>query len=205
MQYKPMLSPDVPVDLSNCDREPIHAPSLSQPHGVDLAARISDMRIGEARLKAIVDNVHADVGGWDLDLLTGKVFLSPAIRRIFGIHEGYVLTLDSVSNLFVPEDRPALGVAVRESIANGIGFDMENRLIRGDGTPIWVRSVGSVEYADGKPVRLSGAFQDITARVGERHELERTRERLGLAVESGAIGIWDFDISSNELIWDSRM
>jgi chemotaxis family two-component system sensor kinase Cph1 len=39
------LSPDLPVDLSNCDLEPIHIPSSIQPHGLLIAARESDLRI----------------------------------------------------------------------------------------------------------------------------------------------------------------
>jgi diguanylate cyclase (GGDEF)-like protein len=40
-----MLSPDVPIDLNNCDLEPIHIPSTIQPHGLLIAARSSDLRI----------------------------------------------------------------------------------------------------------------------------------------------------------------
>jgi light-regulated signal transduction histidine kinase (bacteriophytochrome) len=38
-------APGTPVDLTNCDLEPIHIPSSIQPHGVLLAARASDHRI----------------------------------------------------------------------------------------------------------------------------------------------------------------
>ena len=34
---RPLLHRDEPVDLSNCDREPIHIPGLVQPHGALLA------------------------------------------------------------------------------------------------------------------------------------------------------------------------
>ena len=36
---RPLIAPDEPVDLNNCDLEPIHVPSLIQPHGMLLAAR----------------------------------------------------------------------------------------------------------------------------------------------------------------------
>ena len=39
------LAPEVPVDLSNCDREPIHIPSSIQPQGMLIAARRSDFTI----------------------------------------------------------------------------------------------------------------------------------------------------------------
>ncbi len=36
---QPLLAPGSPLDLTNCDLEPIHIPSLIQPHGMLLAAR----------------------------------------------------------------------------------------------------------------------------------------------------------------------
>ena len=30
----PFVSPDAPIDLTNCDREPIHIPGAIQPYGV---------------------------------------------------------------------------------------------------------------------------------------------------------------------------
>jgi PAS domain S-box-containing protein len=147
----------------------------------------------------------AGVGGWELDLATENAFWSPATRRLFGIDEAYVLTLHSVIDLFVPADRPALGAAVARAIADGTGFDLENELIRGDGTRIWVRSVGSVEYAGGKPIRLIGACQDTTAQVAERLALLRASQRATLAADSGRIGIWEWDIATNTLTADAWM
>ena len=40
-----LLSTDVQITLSNCDLEPIHIPSMIQPHGLLLAARLPDLRI----------------------------------------------------------------------------------------------------------------------------------------------------------------
>jgi len=41
----PLLSPEVPIDLLNCDLEPIHIPSSIQPHGLLLAARSTDLQV----------------------------------------------------------------------------------------------------------------------------------------------------------------
>ncbi|HEY1186259.1 MAG TPA: GAF domain-containing protein, partial [Gemmata sp.] len=47
----PLTQPDgplPPVDLTNCDREPVHAPAAIQPFGAVLVARRSDRRITHA-------------------------------------------------------------------------------------------------------------------------------------------------------------
>ena len=42
------IHPDSPVDLSNCDREPIHIPGTIQPHGVLLAVTEPDLVVVQA-------------------------------------------------------------------------------------------------------------------------------------------------------------
>ena len=36
-------------------------------------------------------------------------------------------------------------------------------------------------------------------------DLQHTTERLELATEAGGVGIWDYDVASNRLIWDEQM
>jgi light-regulated signal transduction histidine kinase (bacteriophytochrome) len=47
-----LLGPNDPVDLTNCDREPIHIPGRIQPHGVLLALREPEMIITQASANA---------------------------------------------------------------------------------------------------------------------------------------------------------
>ena len=37
LRPSPWLDPETPVDLTNCEREPIHIPGAIQPHGLLLA------------------------------------------------------------------------------------------------------------------------------------------------------------------------
>lgn len=49
------------------------------------------------------------------------------------------------------------------------------------------------------------AARDITDRINYEFELNKLAERLTLATGSAGIGIWDWDIPENELIWDHQM
>jgi len=49
------------------------------------------------------------------------------------------------------------------------------------------------------------AARDITDRINYEFELNKLAERLTLATGSAGIGIWDWDVINNELIWDRRM
>lgn len=50
------------------------------------------------------------------------------------------------------------------------------------------------------------AYEDVERQVVERtNVLEETKERLEAAASAGIIGIWDWDVVNNKLIWDSVM
>lgn len=131
----------------------------------------------------------AGVGGWELDLLTGELSWSAQTRRIHGVAADYVPVLAQALHFYPPDARGVIQAAVEQAMATGQGWDLELPFLRADGQRIWVRAVGGAEFEDGQPVRLMGAFQDITERrrlnaeLAEQHELLRvTLQSIGDAV-----------------------
>jgi len=106
----------------------------------------------------------AGVGGWEVDLVSRAVVWSEETCRIHGVNIGYQPKLDEAINFYAPEARPLIQAAVELGIRGGEDWDLELPFIRETGERIWVRAVGEVEFRDGAPVRLRGAFQDITQR-----------------------------------------
>ncbi len=147
----------------------------------------------------------AKIGGWELDLHTGELEWSAQTREIHGVPPDYRPQLDEAIHFYAPEARPVIEAAVARSMADGTAWDLELPFIQASGSRIWVRAVGYAEFAEQKPIRLLGAFQDITQLVEQRQALESTRDRMTLATESGGIGVWDFDVSSGALLWDEWM
>ena len=52
---------------------------------------------------------------------------------------------------------------------------------------------------------MVGVAEDITERKHAEILLKQTADRLMLATRAGAVGIWDWDISSGALVWDEQM
>jgi PAS domain S-box-containing protein len=48
-------------------------------------------------------------------------------------------------------------------------------------------------------------FRDITARKRTEEALRQSTERLSLATRAGGVGIWDYDVVHNHLVWDDEM
>lgn len=130
------------------------------------------------RSEAFLDRTGraAGVGGWELDVASGGITWSDETRRIHGVAPDYQPTLASAIDFYAPESRPVIQAAVGAAMEKGTAYDLELQLVRADGRRIWVRAVGTAERAGGRTVRLSGAFQDITARkLLDRRLVEQER------------------------------
>jgi diguanylate cyclase (GGDEF)-like protein/PAS domain S-box-containing protein len=130
---------------------------------------ITERRLVEERLRASQSLLArtgqlAGVGGWELDLASGRVGWSEQTRRIHEVDDDFVPTLASAIAFYAPEARAAMEAAVAEGMARGTPWDIELPLRTATGRDIWVRAMGEVERESGVPVRLMGAFADITQR-----------------------------------------
>jgi diguanylate cyclase (GGDEF)-like protein/PAS domain S-box-containing protein len=134
---------------------------------------ISRMKQQEAELRRTQSllersNELAGVGGWELDLRSRALYWSDQTCRIHGVPPGYVPQLDEALDFYPPEARPRVEAAVQAGMASGTGWDLDLPFVRRDGTRLMVHALGRVEHEQGQPVRLVGAFQDITARVEQQ-------------------------------------
>ena len=136
----------------------------------------------------------AGVGGWEVDLRTKAVYWSDETCRIQGVEPGYAPTLDEAIHFYAPHSQPIIQKAVDNAIATGNGWDLELELVRKDGVFVWVRAVGSAEFEYGQPIRLLGAFQDITEAVKTRLLIASIHERMQLATTAGGVGVWEYDV-----------
>jgi PAS domain S-box-containing protein len=179
-------------------------------HWISVQRDVTERKHQEERLRSsasLLDRTGrlAGVGGWELDIASSALTWSAETFRIYGLPSGNPPRVEDAINFYAPAARPVIAAAVAKCIAQGESYDLELPFIRADGEAIWVRSMGTLESADGKPVRLSGAFQDITEKVTERQVLQDANTRVTIATESGGIGIWDWDIVNDKMVWDEWM
>ena len=86
-------------------------------------------------------------------------------------------------------------------------FDYVYRIIRAsDKETRWVHGIGKNSFdKNGNIISMIGTNQDITDRIAEQEELKLAIERYNLAATSGELGIWDWDIVNNKMVWDDKM
>ena len=123
----------------------------------------------------------AGVGGWQVDLRTGFVHWTTHTRRIHEVDDDFQPSFPRGRSFYPPDARATLDTAIEGALLNGTPWDIELPFVTAKGRPLWVRVFGEVERVDGVPVRLMGAFQDVTEY--RRHRIALLREQE-LRIES---------------------
>jgi PAS domain S-box-containing protein len=167
------------------------APLPLEGHGVvityfDITER---KRVEEALEKSVQllkdTGEMAQVGGWELDLLTKEVLWTDEVGRIHGVGPGYKPKLEEALNFYAPESRPAVEAAVKKAAETGEPYDLESLFIpSGSKDQIWVRSLGKAVFSDGKIVKLAGTFQNIDKYKRSEEALRQSEVRYRTLVES---------------------
>jgi len=111
-----------------------------------------------------------------------------------------------------PQDQSAYWQALKNSAVQGRGVCHQWRIITPSGQLKWIRWTSQAEVKENGEIVWDGIIEDITAYQQEletRQQLERELrdlgDRLSLALKSGDIGCWDWNIQENTSFWDQRM
>ena len=153
---------------------------------------ITAVRHAEVALETIASHLRraqevARLGSWDLDLVTGQLFWSDEVYRIFGVAGGTPLDYRTFLGMVHEEDREAVERMWREALGGG-AYDIEHR-IRVDGRDKWVREAAEVEFGeDGRAIRGIGIVQDITARREAEEEVARLDLELAHVTRVATLG-----------------
>ena len=167
-------------------RNTLDEPQYLVAQVVDITAR----KRAEAQLEvsnAILEESQAvaKVGGWELTLATGHLFWTEETYRIHEVSpENFDPTVDAGLGYFLPESRALIEQALKAAIEEGIPYDLELETFTTQGNRINVRTTGTPQMVDGKVVRLSGIFQDITDRKNYERSLREARAQAEHAAQS---------------------
>lgn len=118
----------------------------------------------------------AKIGTWEWNLKTGEVSWSEGIWDILGLDRSIEEpTIKSWVDFIHPDDRQRTLQTVEDLFAQGEEYYDEFRILRKDGSVVWLSSKGRIiRGADGQIQRFLGVNIDIS----ERKQAEQEREQL---------------------------
>jgi len=142
-----------------------------------------EVQAGKSEILAHIAGKAARLGGWTIDLPERTLSWSDENCAIHDVPPGYTPTLEEGINLFLPDYRDQVIRYVEACAKDGTPYDFELPKYTVKGRLIWVRSIGeAVRDADGKIIRLQGAFQDITMRKQAEADKEKLIKELQQAL-----------------------
>lgn len=143
----------------------------------------------EERIRLAAES--ADLGTWDLDLTNGRIVSNTIEHRIPEFSDsGSKLNRKEFISIVHEEDRLFVQTAFKDAIVSG-KLSFEARLLKKDGTILWVRVKGKTIYnEDRKPVRLLGIIMDITEQKNFLIELEESEKRFKTVADTAPVMIW---------------
>jgi PAS domain S-box-containing protein len=137
------------------------------------------MRLELAEEKVRMAVASADLGTYEIDMVTSEITASDRFNQLWGTDQ--TLTRAEFVAALHPDDLPGRDEANRNALTTG-GLTYDARVRRKDGTQVWVRITGRLKTdAKGEPNVLIGIVQDITEQKLFAEELrkqvqERTAE-----------------------------
>ncbi len=135
------------------------------------------------------------------------IYVNPGGARMIGYDDPReIIGKLKIEDTHSPEDMARVGeegipVAMEEGAWRG-----ENRLRRRDGRLIPVdQTIFVIRDESGEVQSFATIMIDITARLEAERRIQEINERFALAKESVNLGIWDWDVRNDELVWDDTM
>lgn len=173
MPVRDAADDDAPVASVDCgDR-------VEHPEGVEAVARALE---GE-RVRWQLAVTAGEVGGFDWDLVTGRLEWDDQLHALFGVpREEFGGTIEHFAAMLHPDDVGRVSEALRVAIASCAEYAAEYRVVRPDRTVRWVQARGrALRGPDGSAVRVLGAAYDTTDRRDADARISRVLETMSAA------------------------
>ena len=175
---------------------------------------VTDLKLAEQALKSTTDRLNFLLNYSPVVIFSNEpdgdysaTFISENIKDLLGYEAREFLENSTfwIDRLHPDDVEPLMNEFARNLFVNDF-YSYEYRFLRSDGVYRWMLAqLRPIRDSAGRPTEILGYWIDITDRKQAEAELEKTSNRLVLALKSGAIGCWELDLDQNIVLWDERM
>ncbi|MGB3202698.1 MAG: PAS domain-containing protein [Nodosilinea sp.] len=161
------------------------------------------LRESEARFKSFAENSNDVI--WITDIRHNRlVYVSPSYEQVWGRSPAAVFEdLSNFGASIHPDDRAHVVVGAEQYAQQA--YTQEYRILRPDGTTVWIRDRGFPIFDHrGELLWIGGIAEDISdrkcAEANRRQaeaDLRNSAEQLSLALAAAKLGDWSWDIATD--------
>lgn len=113
----------------------------------------------------------ASLGAWECNLANETLSWTDGVYDLFGLKRGSGIYRSSILDLYEERSRREMNQLRSKAIGTGQGFALDCRIIAATGEKRWMRLIVGVGHKHGRPIRIFGSKQDVTAEKGLWTEL----------------------------------
>jgi len=137
-----------------------------------------EININESRLKTV--QALANIGNWELDLITNELYWSDEIFNLFEIDKNkFEASYEAFLDAIHPDDRDSVNGAYLNSLETKEKYTIKHRLLMKDNRVKYVEEKCESYFdSDGNPVKSVGTVQDISELVLAELEVEKKQKEL---------------------------
>jgi PAS domain S-box-containing protein len=167
-------------------------------------AEIHERKDAEARYRAVVEDQTEFIVRWRPD--GTRTFVNEAYARYLARPAGELVGTSVFPLIDTDEERAALRRSVASLTPAMPTAGHQHRARRADGQLRWQEWVDRGRFDEnGRLVELQSVGRDIDDRVEAEVRVRTSASRLRLAIDAGGLGVWDWDIEHDRLVWDESM
>jgi diguanylate cyclase (GGDEF)-like protein/PAS domain S-box-containing protein len=173
-----------------------------------LQASFAALQTSEVNFRNMAANVPGAIFRYILypDGTDRVLYMSPGC---FGLWEIEACLVEQDASLLWeivdPADLPAMQASVMESARTLETWNHEWRITTLSGRRKWLQGIGQPSRQPDGSVLWHTLILDVSDRKQAEIQLQDLTNRLELATHSAKMGIWDWDLASDRLLWDDRM
>jgi len=205
----PLTSTSVPEEMAtNRTRELSQLSHSFEQMTRQIQTSFAVLQESEANFKNMATNVPGAIFRYILhpDGTDTVLYMSPGCYQLWEIEADVVEKNAKILwDMVDPEDLPAMQAAVMESAQFLETWNYEWRITTPSGRRKWLEGIGQPTQNPDGSVLWHTLILDVSDRKAAEIQLQDLTHRLELATRSAQMGIWDWDLVSDRLIWDDRM
>ncbi|AOE87600.1 PAS domain S-box protein [Pseudomonas sp. TCU-HL1] len=169
-----------------------------------LRKRRRELAASETRFRDAMD--HSAIGMALVGLDGRWQRVNRALCDMLGYSEDEFATL-SFQDLTYPDDLADDLELVRETLAGRRhSYRLEKRYLHKSGRVIWgLLAVSLVRDHEGEPLYFISQIEDIDRRKRAEEREAVLARRYSVATEASGVGVWEWDLASDRMLWDDGM